>query len=280
MTTTPPDPHDGRPAGEPQPAAPEQPAAQQPAPQPPVYAAAPGYAAAPPAPPAPPAAGGPGAPAYSPYQAPAPAGGTTNVLAIVAFVGSFFVSLVGIICGHIALSQVKRTGEKGRGFALAGLIIGYVSLAATVLIIAVSVIIAVASGLAVANAVRNLPTDLPAPTDSYGDTALAVDCARLSAAADSLIPVLDEQLPNLATDPATAQTQIVAAFDAFTTATSGLTDPDLSSEVDTFNADVETFKADLDAYIATPEADRDTTTLQDDFDALSDQFDTLGTYCG
>lgn len=50
----------------------------------------------------------------------------TNTLAIVAFVGSFFVSLVGIICGHIALKQIKRTGEGGRGLALAGTIIGYV----------------------------------------------------------------------------------------------------------------------------------------------------------
>ena len=53
----------------------------------------------------------------------------TNVLSIVAFVSSFFVALSGILCGHIALSQIKRTGEQGRGFALAGLIIGYSSLA-------------------------------------------------------------------------------------------------------------------------------------------------------
>lgn len=57
----------------------------------------------------------------------------TNVLAIVSFVGSFFVGLVGVIVGHIALSQIKRTGESGRGFALAGTIIGYVSVAASIL---------------------------------------------------------------------------------------------------------------------------------------------------
>ena len=53
----------------------------------------------------------------------------TNVLAIVSLVTSILgLSLVGIITGHIALSQIKKTGEEGRGLAIAGLIIGYVSI--------------------------------------------------------------------------------------------------------------------------------------------------------
>lgn len=64
------------------------------------------------------------------FPAPKP---PTNVMAIVAFVGSFFVGLVGIIVGHIALGQIKRTGESGRGFALAGTIIGYVNVALGIL---------------------------------------------------------------------------------------------------------------------------------------------------
>ncbi len=56
----------------------------------------------------------------SPYVAP-----PTNTLAIVALVSSFFVPIAGIICGHIALGQIRQTGENGRGLALAGLIIGY-----------------------------------------------------------------------------------------------------------------------------------------------------------
>ncbi|GAA0992278.1 DUF4190 domain-containing protein [Subtercola frigoramans] len=49
----------------------------------------------------------------------------TNVLAIVAFALSFVVPLAAIVTGHIALGQIKRTGEQGHGFALAGTIIGY-----------------------------------------------------------------------------------------------------------------------------------------------------------
>lgn len=68
----------------------------------------------------------PGQPVYPYAYAPEPG---TNVLAIVSLVSAFFISLVAIITGHIALSQIKRTGEKGRGLALAGLIIGYISIA-------------------------------------------------------------------------------------------------------------------------------------------------------
>lgn len=70
----------------------------------------------------------PGPPAPGPYydQGGYPQQAPMNALALVAFIGSFFVSLVGIICGHISLSQIKKSGERGRGFALAGTIIGYV----------------------------------------------------------------------------------------------------------------------------------------------------------
>ena len=68
-----------------------------------------------------------------------------NTLAIIAFVASFFVSLAGIICGHIALGQIKKTGQRGRGLALAGTIIGYVVLALEIIaIIAVIVVSAIA----------------------------------------------------------------------------------------------------------------------------------------
>jgi len=50
----------------------------------------------------------------------------TNSMAIAALVCSFVLAPLGIIFGHIALSQIKHTGEDGRGFAIAGLVIGYI----------------------------------------------------------------------------------------------------------------------------------------------------------
>lgn len=58
----------------------------------------------------------------------------TNVLAIVSLVTSILgFSLVGIITGHIGLSQIKKTGEAGSGLAIAGLVIGYVTFVAVLL---------------------------------------------------------------------------------------------------------------------------------------------------
>ncbi|WP_280763349.1 DUF4190 domain-containing protein [Prescottella agglutinans] len=33
-----------------------------------------------------------------------------------------------LVFGHIALSQIRRTGESGRGMAIAGLVLGYISI--------------------------------------------------------------------------------------------------------------------------------------------------------
>ena len=54
-----------------------------------------------------------------------------NTMALVGFILSLcglisgITAIPGIVLSHIGLSQIKRTGESGRGFAVAGLIVGY-----------------------------------------------------------------------------------------------------------------------------------------------------------
>lgn len=66
----------------------------------------------------------------------------TNVLAIVSLVGSisgllcFIGSLVGIITGGIAINQIKRTGEKGWGLAVAGTAAGVAGLLLYIVMVA------------------------------------------------------------------------------------------------------------------------------------------------
>lgn len=67
----------------------------------------------------------PPAPQGQPYSA-APVGPRTNTLAIIALIGAFVFAPAGIICGHIAMGQIKRTGEGGQALALWGTILGYV----------------------------------------------------------------------------------------------------------------------------------------------------------
>ena len=81
-----------------------------------------------------------------PYGSPPPATQKTNTLAIIALVLAFFVSLGGVICGHIALAQIKRTGEQGRGLAIAALVLGYIGIALGLLFLLVYVI-AIASAV-------------------------------------------------------------------------------------------------------------------------------------
>lgn len=82
-------------------------------------------------------------PAVAPVAPVAP----TNSLAIVAFVLSLFgfVSgigfIAGIVCGHISLSQIKRTNEGGRALAMTALIIGYVMVGVLLILIALGIII-------------------------------------------------------------------------------------------------------------------------------------------
>ncbi len=62
----------------------------------------------------------------------------TNGMAIAALIVVFVFYPVGIILGHVARGQIKRTGEGGRGLATAALVIGYLQVAVTVGVIAVA----------------------------------------------------------------------------------------------------------------------------------------------
>jgi Domain of unknown function (DUF4190) len=48
-------------------------------------------------------------------------------------------AIVGIVLGIIAINQIKQSGEEGRGFAIAGIIIGAVTLLLTVVLIIIGV---------------------------------------------------------------------------------------------------------------------------------------------
>jgi hypothetical protein len=73
------------------------------------------------------------------YQGQSGAPGQRNTLALVSMIlgiAGFFTSITAlgaIVTGHMALSQIKKRGEEGRGMALTGLILGYVVVALTII---------------------------------------------------------------------------------------------------------------------------------------------------
>ncbi|WP_382303785.1 DUF4190 domain-containing protein [Herbiconiux sp. UC225_62] len=76
----------------------------------------------------------------TPAYTPAPVAQKTNVLAIVSLVTSILsFNIIAVILGFIALSQIKKTGESGRGLAIAGIIIGGIGVIFWVVIIIIAV---------------------------------------------------------------------------------------------------------------------------------------------
>ncbi|MEV4847172.1 DUF4190 domain-containing protein [Micromonospora matsumotoense] len=67
-----------------------------------------------------------GQPTYPPPgQYGPPAGGGTNVLAILSLVLAFVFAPAGVVLGHLAKRQIRRTGEAGDQLATWGLVLSY-----------------------------------------------------------------------------------------------------------------------------------------------------------
>ena len=102
---------------------------QQPYPQPQQYAPGPGYAPA----------------------------GPTSGMAIASLVVSLLgIGIVGVILGHLALNEINKSNGymQGRGLAIAGLIIGYLQIAA-------GVIFAIFFIISIGMAASSLPASQP-----------------------------------------------------------------------------------------------------------------------
>jgi Domain of unknown function (DUF4190)/Domain of unknown function (DUF1707) len=77
-------------------------------------------------------------------------GGPTNGMAIASMVlgivwAGWIGSILAVAFGHVALKQIERTDQAGRGMAVAGLVLGYLGLGILALIM---VIIAIGSAIA------------------------------------------------------------------------------------------------------------------------------------
>lgn len=162
------------PAAEGEPAAPAPPNVGAPPVPPSGYPGASGYpgypgAAAPSDTPYAPGASPSGA-GTSPY-APGAASGTserTNGVAIAAIIMGFVLPIGGIIAGAVALAQIKRTGEKGRGLAIGGIIAGGVITVLSIVAIFALVLLAI-FGAGVASSSSD-PFELPAEPGDGGVT--------------------------------------------------------------------------------------------------------------
>ncbi|MBW3092885.1 DUF4190 domain-containing protein [Bifidobacterium sp. 82T10] len=98
-----------------------------------------------------------------------------NILSIVGFVLAFPFPPVGLVLSIIALVQINRSREKGRGLAIAGTVVGAIN---TMLLTIVIVIAVIAFGQVMDYAVTNYDRDGYGYADDnggYGD--VTTDCA-------------------------------------------------------------------------------------------------------
>jgi peptidyl-prolyl cis-trans isomerase B (cyclophilin B) len=105
-------------------------------------------------------------PPYDPYGYPRPR--PTNGMAIASLICAFVFAPLGIIFGHISLSQIKRTGEEGHGLAVAGLVISYLITVGTVLVMAAVVWFTIAVARHLDDGSRYYPDITAAPTTPGG----------------------------------------------------------------------------------------------------------------
>jgi len=145
---------------------------------------------------------------YYGYPQPQP----TNALAIVSLVCAFLFAPLGIIFGHISLLQIKKTGEDGRGLAIAGLVISY--------LITVLTIVVVLSVLFVVQVARDLEypdiTATPSPVDNNlppfdPPKTLASNCQYPATTEPATRPVKPPQNGRIATDPALLRASVMTS---------------------------------------------------------------------
>ncbi|TDW28631.1 DUF4190 domain-containing protein [Cryobacterium psychrophilum] len=106
-----------------------------------------------------------------PPAQPFPQAPKTNTLAVVSLALSFFIGVIAIVTGFLALAQIRARGEAGRGLALAGIIIGSVATVFTALVVVLMVVFAATMGTVFVAALNGIPHGLPSsasPTPHAG----------------------------------------------------------------------------------------------------------------
>ncbi|PPF81290.1 hypothetical protein C5B96_10295 [Subtercola sp. Z020] len=242
--------------------------------------------------PKPDAAGTPAysAPGYAASGSQTPASDRFNVLSIVSLVSAFFISLLAVITGHIALGQIKRTGEKGRGLAIAGLILGYLGIVAGIIAIIVAIVLFSVAGREIANDPNFDPdfgsqsTSTPFATSdpdssagASGEQTTAEACSILLDSVSDSASQLQENFSQLQSDPAAAVAALQKLSGDFDSGLSQISDPDVYAAGDTANTSLKTMIADIQAIQADPTSGSD--ALVADAQAVQQDFSAIDTVC-
>lgn len=137
----------------------------------------------------------------------------TSTLAVVSLVVAFFVGLGGIVLGIVALVQLKRTGQRGRGLAIAGIVVGGVQLAVATVI-----------GLLLATGIALAVSTAGAATSGLDSSA---GCGRLASDLAEGLPALQQAASTLEEDPQATLDAVSEFASQLDQTVSGITDPEV-----------------------------------------------------
>jgi peptidyl-prolyl cis-trans isomerase B (cyclophilin B) len=152
-------------------------------------------------------------PPYDPYAYGQPGPRPTNGMAIASFICAFLFAPLGIIFGHISLSQIKRTGEDGHGLAVAGLVISYLITIGSILLLFGVMLFAIVFAHTVNDQLNELNSRYPnytasptAPGDQLPDfdppPNLGASCAYPTTTEPASKPTKGPRSGRVPTDPA------------------------------------------------------------------------------
>jgi peptidyl-prolyl cis-trans isomerase B (cyclophilin B) len=156
----------------------------------------------------------PGPPGYGPPPPPQ----STNGLAIASLICAFLFFPLGIVFGHVSLSQIKKSREGGHGLAVAGLVISYVVAVLTVVAVVASVVLAgllirVADDLNAQRSRSGAPTAAQAPGQPLPpfkpSATLGSNCQYPATTEPASKPVNPPRTGRIPTTPETVEATVV-----------------------------------------------------------------------
>ncbi len=91
-----------------------------------------------------------------------------NTLAVVSLASGLTLlgSVAAVITGHIALAQLKDSKENGRGFAIAGIVLGYAGVAFGILFTILNVVLEARHGM---HRIDDFPMPYRGPINNFDD---------------------------------------------------------------------------------------------------------------
>lgn len=204
-----------------------------------------------------------------------------SVLAVISFIASFFVGLAGIVCSQVALSQIRKTRERGRGFAIAGLIIGCIQMVVTSLWafnIVVALVLGMVGGATTTSSIDEQTPTLP-PVSSSAECAIAIEASSYLMNQLRPISILVSESPD-DSELRSAELAVASAHSNFLIETRGFEDSDLAYMIESILSGLDRLDTDFTDHRTQAVKTDDLVWIEHDVDDITSALEEITSFCG